>query len=319
MTDLDQLSRLRPDVSDPTPEWLAATRQALLEHAEGTRPRRARSNRGTLIALAAGVAVLAVIALVMPASSTLTPSNRHDQFVYVKEGFADEKNGQLTLSEGWYRTDSGKPQLRPTAKPNCPTGSIVTSPSSAAPSSSGPYTGCSGPFPSPGQVRDLLVPSYPEPGIIGWSRQQLETLPTDPEVLRSRLYDMAKDIIVHAPKSPPDSQDYAAAPDEQVFALIMGTLLKAIAPQPVVTALYQVALTIPGVTVDQNVADAAGRSGVGVTRSPDNGKGYRETLVFDRDSRRFLGSNGVAIGWSDYVPSIVILSSGLVDHLGDRL
>ena len=72
MTDLDEVTRLRPDVGDPTPDWLAATRAALLEHADGAPAQRPRgSHRGTLVALVAGIAVLAVIALVVPASSML--------------------------------------------------------------------------------------------------------------------------------------------------------------------------------------------------------------------------------------------------------
>jgi hypothetical protein len=303
MTDLDEVTRLRPDVGDPTPDWLTVTRAALLEHADGAPAQRHRgSHRATLVALVAGIAVLAVIALVVPASSMLTASTKA-QYVYVKQGFSDEKGGQIGVSEHWYAID-GSMSLPTHPVPSCTPPNV-----SVGDGHGGPR--CAVQL-KPGDGDQINI----TPSIIGWSYQQLQTLPTDATTLRGRLYDLAKQVVAGGPTPPQSSVNTI---DTEVFALVSGTLGQARAPQPLVTAFSQVLPTIPGVTVDQNVTDAAGRPGVGFVREPENGKGYRSTLVFDHDSHRFLGVNDVDVSWTDYAPSTVIFSSGLVDHVGDRL
>lgn len=295
MTDLDRVTRLRPDVDDPTPDWLAATRAALLERtAEPTR--RRGPHRGMLVALAAGVAVLAVIALVVPATTMLAAGPRI-QYLYVKQGFSDEKDGRLSLSEGWYALDSAGP--------------VRTVRVSCTPSAGVACTGSSA-----GALLGPLVLRGSPPSILDWSYRQLATLPTDPTQLRAQLYDMANGIVTQQQKDAKQQVFFSTDPDEEVFSLIEGTLVKAIAPPELVTAMYQVSLTLPGVKAEPSAKDAAGRSGVGVTHE---GTAYRSTLVFDRPGGRFLGLNDVDVKWPDYVPSTVILSAGLVDHLGDRL
>ncbi|MFI9385941.1 hypothetical protein [Kutzneria sp. NPDC052558] len=295
MTDLDRVTGLRPAVEDPSPDWLAATRAALLERA--AEPRRRRGPKGGgLVALAAGVAVLAVIALVVPATQLLIAGPK-TQYVYVKEGFSTEPNGALAIAEGWYPLDSGVPAPNP-------------------PSNTGPCQGTNGTVVAcaPGAQAGSPVLGYgdqtAEP--LNWSYRQFASLTTDPQQLRTWFYDLTRRKLANT--GAVDDEDL----NEKVFLLIGDTLKKALLPPGTVTALHQVLTMIPGAVVDQEAADASGRAGVGITRQGPTYP-YRTTLVFDRTSHRFLGENNVDLKWAAYMPSFVILSSGIVDRLGDRL
>ncbi len=321
MTDLDQVTRLRPAVDDPTPEWLAATRNAMMDHAaEPRRPRSWTQRRGNLVAAAAGIAVLALLAVITPSSSNLmTPGTQHNQYVYVKQGYTDENGGQLSISEGWYRIDSGTVEQPPRTGPPC-TGPFIRVTSIAPPSSRAPAGGVSkgGPCPDlkPGAVRELTSPGSDAPSIIGWSHEQLTTLPTDPTQLRAKLYEMAKEVIAHKPKD--QTWDYANTPDGEVFILVWATLLKALAPPDLVTACYQVLPTIPGIIVNHDVKDAAGRPGVGFTLAPDHQPAWETTAVFDPTGAHFLGTNAITDGHPEWPEKLVLFSSTLVDKIGDR-
>jgi hypothetical protein len=58
-------------------------------------------------------------------------------------------------------------------------------------------------------------------------------------------------------------------------------------------AIFDAASRIPGLTMVENVQDAAGRTGVGISWSTDDGKSGM--LVFDPESHIFLGSEGSAV------------------------
>jgi len=298
MTDLDRVTSLRPAVDDPTPEWLAATRTALLERAAEP-PRRAvrRRGRGSLTALAAGIAVFAVVALVMPASSQLIAGSRV-QYVYVKEGFSTGKDSALSVNEVWYPLDSGTPaDFTPKITLACDDTSGKKSP--CWPSGTPTLV-------APGQ-QDLHSTTAP----LDWSYQQFKQLPTDSQQLRARFYDLARSQL------PAGSQKSEEDVNEQAFLLIGGVLKKAVAPQETVSALQQVLLTIPGVVIEQPAKDATGRAGIGIGRHTTTYP-YDSTLVFDPGTHRFLGENQVYWQRPGYTPSYVVLSSVLVDRLGDR-
>jgi len=87
------------------------------------------------------------------------------------------------------------------------------------------------------------------------------------------------------------SQDTGGDPDleENVSGLIRLTFAETYVPPASLAALFEAMADFPGLTVVDDVADAAGREGVGVSWTRD---GETETLVFDRGTHAFLGVAG---------------------------
>ena len=79
-------------------------------------------------------------------------------------------------------------------------------------------------------------------------------------------------------------------------------------------ALFDSLASFPGLTVDENVTDGAGRPGIGVSWTVDgvdtDGKPAKlaNTLVFDATTHAFLGSAG----------STALVDRGIVDTAGQR-
>ncbi|GAA2117494.1 CU044_5270 family protein [Actinomadura alba] len=111
----------------------------------------------------------------------------------------------------------------------------------------------------------------------------LDSLPTDPQALRERIYRDAS--------SRPASQ----GPDERAFGEASGIFRDALAvPSKHQAALYRVLASIPGVQVNQQGRDAIGRSAIAVTRT--SGEGWLRTeLLLEPGTYRYLGIRDVAI------------------------
>jgi hypothetical protein len=101
----------------------------------------------------------------------------------------------------------------------------------------------------------------------------LTTLPTDPARLRTWIY---------------QHKDGGLRADAQAWADIGDLLREMLVPPKLAAALFHVAATIPGVTVDKHATDAAGRSGIAVARYDSGFKADAE-LIFDPRSYQFLG------------------------------
>jgi len=80
--------------------------------------------------------------------------------------------------------------------------------------------------------------------------------------------------------------------DEQAWTDIGDMLREMLVPPKLAAALFQVAATIPGVTVVRHATDAAGRSGIAVARY-NSGLGADAELIFDPHSYQFLGERSV--------------------------
>ncbi|MEV0195904.1 CU044_5270 family protein [Nonomuraea sp. NPDC050691] len=116
----------------------------------------------------------------------------------------------------------------------------------------------------------------------GWKNDYptIKRLPTDVEGMRAHLDAMWKP---KADKLTPFLA-YLAARE-----LLWQTYL----PAAQRSALYQALSTFPGITIDEEVQDAAGRKGIGVGFvSPD---GLRWELIFDRDTYALLGDRNVVV------------------------
>ncbi|MGW1596694.1 CU044_5270 family protein [Streptomyces sp. NPDC002343] len=111
----------------------------------------------------------------------------------------------------------------------------------------------------------------------------LASLPTDPDVLLRRL---AAEITAEQ-----DARDIPADernPDQDAFEAIGGLLRETLMPPQTAAALYKAAARIPGVSVDSDAVDAAGRHGIGVARD-DERAGWRTAWVFDAKTLEYLG------------------------------
>jgi hypothetical protein len=76
-------------------------------------------------------------------------------------------------------------------------------------------------------------------------------------------------------------------------------------PPKALAALFEAVARIDGLTVEENVQDGAGRTGVGVRWSRPGG--YAGTLVFDARTHVFLGTDMSAV-----------IQRGIVDQVGQR-
>ncbi|MFJ3091577.1 CU044_5270 family protein [Streptomyces sp. NPDC086838] len=117
----------------------------------------------------------------------------------------------------------------------------------------------------------------------------LASLPTDPDALLRRL---AGEITADqdARNTPADERD----PDQDAFDAIGELLRETLMPPRTAAALYKAAARIPGVSVDSDAVDAAGRHGIGVAR--DNTRaGWRTAWVFDSATLEYLGERSYLI------------------------
>ncbi|MCX4451482.1 CU044_5270 family protein [Streptomyces sp. NPDC087866] len=117
----------------------------------------------------------------------------------------------------------------------------------------------------------------------------LASLPTDPDALLRRL---AGEITADqdARNTPADERD----PDQDAFDAIGELLRETLMPPSTAAALYKAAARIPGVSVDPDAVDAAGRHGIGVAR--DNTRaGWRTAWIFDAKSLEYLGERSYLI------------------------
>jgi len=98
------------------------------------------------------------------------------------------------------------------------------------------------------------------------------------------------------------SQDTGGKPgqEEDVSGLIHFAFAETYVPPASLAALFEAIADFPGLTVDDNAVDGAGRPGIGVSWTRI---GQTQTLVFDRQTHAFLGIAG----------QDAVLEQGIVD------
>ncbi|MFE9907607.1 CU044_5270 family protein [Streptomyces clavifer] len=111
----------------------------------------------------------------------------------------------------------------------------------------------------------------------------LASLPTDPDALLRRLTtEITRDQ--DARDTPAEDRDQA----QDAFDTIGELLRETVMPPKTAAALYKAAARIPGVSVDSDAVDAAGRHGIGVARD-DVRTGWRTAWIFDSATLEYLG------------------------------
>ncbi|MFP3713127.1 hypothetical protein [Puerhibacterium sp. TATVAM-FAB25] len=113
--------------------------------------------------------------------------------------------------------------------------------------------------------------------LIGWD--ELYELPTDPD----RLEQILRDSV--------EEGRSVGTPDDKVAEMALELLDASPAPPALRDAAWHVITGLPGTTVLEEATDAAGRTGVGATRTVE-GTTYR--LVYDADEHRLLERANVA-------------------------
>ncbi len=137
--------------------------------------------------------------------------------------------------------------------------------------------------------------------------RNLQKLPTDPD----KMYDWLNR------ESQGGSSKEAAS-----FALVGDLVHESLIPPAQAAALYRAAARIPGVFVIDDAVDAAGRHGVAVARIDE---GQRQELIFDKETKEFLGERQVAvedgsmgIKKGDVTSRTAVLERTVVDKRGER-
>ncbi|WNI20943.1 CU044_5270 family protein [Streptomyces sp. ITFR-16] len=146
----------------------------------------------------------------------------------------------------------------------------------------------------------------------------LASLPTEPDALLRRLAaEITRDQ--DARDTPAEERD----PAQDAFDAIGELLRETLMPPRTAAALYRAAARIPGVTVDSDAVDAAGRHGIGVAR--DNTRaGWRTAWIFDPASLEYLGERSYLVRDTimgrkgTLINKSAVLERGVVDALREK-
>lgn len=136
--------------------------------------------------------------------------------------------------------------------------------------------------------------------------RHLQTLPTDPDQMYAWL-----NRTSHGSNSK----------NEADFVLVADLVNESLMPPAQAAALYRAAAEIPDVFVIDDAVDAAGRHGVAIAR---NDRGRRFELIFDKETKAYLGERQVAlrdgegVKKGDVTARTAVLERAVVDRAGLR-
>lgn len=129
----------------------------------------------------------------------------------------------------------------------------------------------------------------------------LETLPTDPDTLLAML------------RSERGMYKQSVSPDDALWMSLDALISQSpVMPPKLAAAIYQVAAKVPGITLVKGATDAAGRHGVGVSRT-SGFDGSQTTWIFDPKTYQYLGERQTSTHDSEVT---AIVRRGVVDQVG---
>jgi hypothetical protein len=150
----------------------------------------------------------------------------------------------------------------------------------------------------------------------------LAGLPTDPDKLAELIRKDAKRTQEEDRKTYHGSPGPDTPIDFAMMRVIAGIMRDCNVPPAVRGALYKAVAKVSGVTVVQDVVDADGRHGVGLSFTSFN---WRTTWIFDRDTLALLGArdeytyDSMTFTTPDHVYVSAIVAAGFVDKVGDTV
>ncbi|MFI6298728.1 CU044_5270 family protein [Nonomuraea sp. NPDC050790] len=209
------------------------------------------------------------------ASRTGANEIRPDQWLYLKES-QHMGGGDLPVFEHWGRMDGKRSALREEG----------------------------------GALRETAAEKGPTH--VGRTQKEVDSLPTDPDVLLAHLRALKTERVVLSICRPRCSPEISG--DVRAFGAI-GWYMKfgPLIPPDTVAGMYRALAKLPQVSIEQNTKDADGRPGIGVAF--DAGEGTKAYYILDRRDYRFMGmkvvsADGTVVGMS-------VLAAGIVNHPGD--
>ncbi|GAA0933592.1 CU044_5270 family protein [Nonomuraea longicatena] len=321
MDDLRPLREFRSETPEPGPDWLRTERRRFLA---GTRRRRPYT---LLATAAAAVAAAVIVPLAMPAepaptdtaapatAATATPPLRLDSEVVLARA--------ATVAER--RTSTSKPRptqwhYTKTLDKQAYTSEVETREGWIR------YDGKQTAWNDDGKLTVQDVP--PDPGDDDLSPQQydakLRALPTDPEKLLAKV--VGDRHWIDLPRE--DTLKNTESANDRAFRVLTLYLSRyGTMPPRLEAAMFRALARVPGVRIEQGVADAAGRSGLGVWLDTGDDT-VRRYVVLDPTDYRYLGHRmlwlkdeylgGDLVGRAGEVWTTALTVSAIVDRPGQR-
>lgn len=212
---------------------------------------------------------------------------RPDQWVYLKMRDTGKAPADSVITERWFKMD-GTLVAR-----TLPSGQL-----SVGPALEGGDTSEAG----PGEMLRKLQALARQREAAG-DESGIVRLPTDSDALLGIVYAMADE---------PDRSNR----DAQAFVALSGmlTIREALVPARL-TALYRAMARIPGVRLDENAVDAAGRFGTGLSVATVPGQRFQ--VIVDPRSGGYFSQRNLALDGA-VLNSAVRLGAAVVDQAGHR-
>ncbi|MFC9970324.1 CU044_5270 family protein [Spirillospora sp. NPDC127200] len=305
MNELDMLRAAQPDVGAPSKQALDAALAQILTDGPAARPRAHRTalprpGRRTVLAggLAAAAAVVAVPVLDGNGSAPAEAAVVLHRAAAATRAEADTvaRPGQWIYVESTVRGVPGQGVMwAPGEDADSPRPSTTFRIRSWYPATGGTLRGCepagdhrgwctADPARVVRQVNGREETVARLPGRHGWdpgNETFVRSLPTDPALLRARIYAQA------------DQKAFLKDFDrDQTAVQTIADLMQGHIPRALRAALYDVLAGVPGVRLDTDAVDNAGRRGIGFTRT---GQGERLQIIVSRGKYHYLGDRLTAV------------------------
>lgn len=174
---------------------------------------------------------------------------------------------------------------------------------------------------------DLTYPKNTKPSLSHPTYRFLAGLPADPDALLAmineevrRLNALAEDERKRAQVSEKGLRPEGLPSETATFLIISEIIRDPNVPPAVLAALYKAVAKVPGVSVVQDVVDANGRHGIGLSATSAN---RRTTWIFDRDTlllsgvRDEVSRDRTTFRSADSVYVSAVVAYGIVDKVGE--